>query len=91
MLRDVFTVTLPSSLQPGAYTILAGMYRTHEVTGAVQEMAPPLTLGKIGMLPDVARPATDPEQPLNVALCERILPLGYSMPPSGTPPRAILP
>ncbi|MBK6431813.1 hypothetical protein [Candidatus Amarolinea dominans] len=90
LLRDVFTVTLPSSLQPGAYTILAGMYRTHEVTGAVQEMAPPLTLGKIGMLPDVARPATDPERPLNVELGDRILLLGYSLRRSDTALEVIL-
>lgn len=79
LLRDVFTMTLPSTLQPGVYTLLAGMYRSDETNGGIQALAPPLTIGKIGLLPDVARPATPPERRLNVELGDRILLLGYSL------------
>ena len=79
LLRDVFTMTLPSTLQPGAYTLLTGMYRTDETNGGIQALAPPLAIGKIGLLPDVARPATPPERRLNIELGDRILLLGYSL------------
>lgn len=90
LLRDVFTITLPSTLQPGAYSILAGMYRTQGVTNSLQVLAPPLIIGKIGLLPDAARPATEPERPLHVELGDRILLLGYSLRRSDTALEIIL-
>ncbi len=90
MLRDVFTLTLPANLQPGAYTLTTGMYRREADSGALRPLAAPLTLGKIGLLPDLARPAAAPDRPLNVELADRILLLGYSLRRSDTALEVVL-
>lgn len=90
ILRDVFTMTLPSTLQPGAYTLLTGMYRINQASGEIQPLAAPLAMGKIGLLPDVARAVTPAERPLNVELGDSILLLGYSLRRSDTALEVIL-
>ena len=66
------------------------MYRTLRANGEVQAVAPPVAIGKIGLLPEAARPATAPERPLNVELGDRILLLGYSLRRSNTALEVVL-
>ena len=46
----------------------------NQANGDIQPLAASLTMGKIGLLPDVARAVTPVERPLNVELGD--LPLG---------------
>ncbi len=85
--RDVFTLTVPSDLPPGPYTLLAGMYHLDSATGEIQPLAPPIEVGKVGRLPAAAITTVNPEHTVNAELYDRILLAGYTLGPA----RATLP
>ncbi len=82
--RDVFTLTVPTDLPPGPYTLLAGMYHLDDLTGDLQPLAAPIQVGKVGRLPAAATALSNPARAVNAELHDRVLLVGYTVGTPGT-------